>query len=85
MSDIEISVLRKLVAMFSPHGPGQFLGFPGEDVINGPNDRAMFGFDNRFPKQWLIEDFDFTPEEADWLVKAVHEQAKRAPEETHEG
>lgn len=65
-------MLDKLIQMFRPHGPGKFLDYKGRDVVCGPNDRAMIGCDTNFPKRWLVEDFDFTPEEADWFVAEVH-------------
>jgi hypothetical protein len=65
------ALLTKIIRMFSPHGPGTFLDFDGSDVIHGPNDRSIIGFDTNFPKAWLIEDYDFTPEEADWFVAEV--------------
>ncbi len=60
--------------MFQPCHKDKFLDFNGAEVIKGPNDRAIFGFDNYFPKQWLIEDYGFTLEEANWLIARVNEQ-----------
>ena len=64
-------VYKKIIAMFRPHD-GEFLGFKGEEVIQGPNDRAMFGFDTNFPLEWLVEDYGFTEEEARWFISEVH-------------
>ena len=64
-------MLGKIIKMFQPHGEGKFLGFDGSDVICGPNDRAMIGYDTFFPKQWLVQDHGFTEEEADWFVAEV--------------
>ena len=76
MNEIEKSVLTKLVAMFRP-ATNRFLGHEPDEVIHGPNDRAMIGFDTHFLPEWLCEDFDFTRDEADWLISRVH---GRAPE-----
>jgi hypothetical protein len=70
MSDLERAVFEKLLGMFRQ--ARRFLDFPEGEVIHGPNDRALFGFETHFPKQWLVEDFGFTPEEAEWLVSRVH-------------
>jgi hypothetical protein len=66
-------MLGKLVRMFTPYPGSSFLNFRAADVIRGPNDRSMFGFDTNFPKEWLVEDFGFSTEEADWLVARVKE------------
>lgn len=73
---LEQSVFRKLVAMFRPYHGKKFLHHDGETTICGPNDRSLFGFDTKFPREWLIEDFDFTESEADWLIGAVKESEK---------
>jgi len=65
-------MLEKIIAMFSPYYGDKFLDFDGKETIVGPNDRAMCGFDNNFPKQWLVEDYDFTDEEADWFISEVN-------------
>jgi hypothetical protein len=72
------SVLQKLVAMFRPYDGDAFLEFEASDVICGPNDRALFGTDTNFPKAWLVEDFDFTDEEATWLIDAVRSASEAA-------
>ena len=64
------ALLAKIAAMFRPRD-GNFLDYKARDVICGPNDRAMFGADTNFPKEWLVEDFDFTAEEADFFVSMV--------------
>lgn len=61
------SAVEKIIGMFRPGG--KFLGFT--EVICGPNDRAAFGYDTYFPKKWLIEDYNFTEEEADWFIGKV--------------
>jgi hypothetical protein len=61
----------KIVGMFRPYGDKDFLSFKGEDTICGPNDRAMYGFDTNFPKEWLVTDYGFTNEEADEFVELV--------------
>lgn len=73
MIELEKCVLAKLVRMFRPH-EGKFLGH--DEVIDGPNDRSIVGFENSFPKQWLMEDFGFTEDEAAWLIAAVRKAAK---------
>lgn len=45
-------------------------------VICGPNDRSLVGFDTYFLKEWLMEDYDFTDEEADWFIDKVKELHK---------
>ena len=67
---LEESVLRKLVGMFSP-SEGDFLNHKEEEVICGPNDRSLIGFNTYFPKESLMEDYGFTAREADWLINAV--------------
>ncbi|MET4197306.1 hypothetical protein ABIA95_000152 [Bradyrhizobium sp. LA8.1] len=69
------AVLEKMIKMFTPYSKDRFLDYDGEKTICGPNDRAMMGFDTNFPKEWLIEDFDFSDEEADWLISKVRELA----------
>ena len=66
-------VCEKIIAMFKPYDGLMFLDFPGDEVIVGPNDRALFGYDNNFPIKWLMEDYDFTKDEATWFVSKVHE------------
>lgn len=70
---MEQKVLEKLIGMFRACDRS-FLNFPANEVIRGPNDRSLVGFDNYFPKQWLVEDYDFTEEEAVWLISKVQEQ-----------
>lgn len=70
MIDKEV-ILRKIVGMFRPYSGEKFLDYSGTEVVYGPNDRAMIGFDTHFPKDWLIEDFGFTDEEADWFIEQV--------------
>lgn len=67
----ERAILGKLVRMFRPYDGDRFLDYPGSDTITGPSDRAMIGIDTYFPKEWLIEDYGFTDEEASWLISAV--------------
>jgi hypothetical protein len=75
-NELKLAVLEKLVGMFGPFEEGdKFLDYPASEVICGPNDRALIGFNQNFPKQWLMEDFDFTEEEADWLIRAVRAKA----------
>ena len=45
----------------------------------GPDDRAIVGFSTNFPKAWLVEDFDFTEEEAAWFISEVQRQAAPTP------
>lgn len=61
---------EKIIAMFRP-ASCDFLEFKAEEVIEGPNDRAFIGFDTSFPIKWLVEDYDFTKEEARWFVSEV--------------
>lgn len=72
----ESKVLKKVVAMFRPNGREKFLDFKGSEVICGPNDRGAMGFDTYFPKQWLMEDFGFTPAEADWFIDQVKKASR---------
>jgi len=66
-------LLNKIVGMFRSYSNGDyFLNYDSSDVICGPNDRAMFGFDTNFPIEWLVEDFGFTKEEARAFVDMVH-------------
>lgn len=80
MSEIETTIFQKVLAMFRPYSGAQFLSFDGADVICGPNDRAMIGYDTHFPKQWLIEDHGFTAAEADWFVQAVQAKSRDSAE-----
>lgn len=66
--------LKKLIAMFRSYPHESFLGYAGSETICGPNDGALIGFDTNFPKAWLVREFGFSPEEADFFVKAVHSQ-----------
>lgn len=77
-----MSVYEKIIAMFRP-ADGDFLDFKAEDVIQGPNDRAIFGFDTNFPLEWLVADYGFTEDEARWFISEVHRlhAEKEAPEE----
>lgn len=69
---IESSAVKKIISMFSPCDYS-FLEFGKEEVIQGPNDRAMFGYDTFFPVEWLVEDYGFTEEEARWFIAQVNE------------
>lgn len=66
------AMLDKMVGMFSPYDGDTFLKFLGAETIRGPDDRSTIGFTNHFPKKWLMEDFNFTSDEADWLISQVH-------------
>lgn len=68
-------LVKKIIKMFRP-SESDFLGFSKEQVICGPNDRAIFGFDTNFPTKWLVEDYDFTEEEAAEFVRLVNEYSK---------
>jgi hypothetical protein len=74
---------EKIIAMFSPH-EGKFLDFKAEEVIQGPNDRALFGFDTNFPLEWLVEDYGFTEEEARWFISEVHRLHAKKEDANHE-
>lgn len=65
------SWFEKVIGMFRP-AKSSFLDYEAEDVIKGPNDRAMFGFDTYFPLEWLVKDFGFTEEEARCFIDEVH-------------
>ncbi len=69
-------IFDKLVGMFRPYNDGEFVIEDGPGIM-GPDDRAMIGCTTYFPKKWLVEDFDFTEEEAGWLIEAVKEHASR--------
>ena len=60
-----------IIKMFSP-AERDFLNFQKSEVIQGPNDRSMFGFDTFFPIKWLVEDFAFSEEEAKEFIKLVN-------------
>ncbi|MDE2105643.1 MAG: hypothetical protein KGL39_50920 [Patescibacteria group bacterium] len=60
------TLLLKICAMFRPSERD-----PATDVICGPNDRVLIGFDTYFPKAEIIEDYGFTEQEADWFVETV--------------
>ena len=64
-------LLLKVAGMFSPVDK-KFLSFDAKDVIKGPVDRAVVGFDTFFPIKWLVEDFNFTEEEARQFIDLVH-------------
>lgn len=68
-------LMVKIIKMFSPV-ERDFLDFPKEDVIQGPNDRAVIGFDTFFPIKWLVEDYGFTEEEAKMFVSLVNKYNK---------
>lgn len=70
MAADDSELLKKVVGMFRLR-KGQFLNFPEGEVICGPNDRALVGFDTHFPITWLVEDFGFTEEEAAEFVRRV--------------
>lgn len=65
-------IFYKIIKMFRL-SEDDFLNFNKDEVIQGPNDRAMFGFDTYFPILWLVEDYGFTLEEAKWFVGKVRE------------
>ena len=66
-------LLNKIVGMFRSYSNGDhFLNYDSSDVVCGPNDRSMFGFDTIFPIEWLVEDFGFTKEEARAFIDMVH-------------
>ena len=82
MNDLHNSVFEKLIGMFRPYEGDRFLDFNGAEVICGPDDRSLFGSETNFPKQWLIEDFGFTSEEADYLIARVRtHRSKFTPSE----
>ena len=70
---VDDELLEKIVNMFRPCDR-DFLEFKKEDVIVGPNDRAIIGWDNYFPKKWLVEDYGFTEEEASAFIDMVNEK-----------
>lgn len=72
MCEYRKETVDKIIRMFYPC-TSEFLDFQKEEVICGPNDRAVFGFDTNFPLQWLVEDFGFTQEEAEWFIRKVQE------------
>lgn len=74
--ELNENAVIKIIKMFRPYGDGNFLNFNGKETICSPSDRAMIGYDNNFPKQWLIEDWDFTDDEADWFIGKVNELSK---------
>ena len=67
----DLKVYEKIIKMFSPCKRG-FLDYGADEVIQGPNDRAIFGFDTYFPIEWLVADYDFTEEEARWFIAEVN-------------
>jgi len=67
------NVINKIIKMFRPYNGQQFINFEGKSVICGPDDRAVIGCTTHFPKEWLIDDFDFTSEQADWFINKVNE------------
>lgn len=69
------AILEKIIKMFRPYGDGNFLDYEGAQTICGPADRAVIGSDTNFPKEWLVEDFGFTAEEAVWFIAKVRELA----------
>jgi len=48
-SEINMKAVEKVIKMFSPRD-GDFLGFPENEVIQGPNDRVFWGFDTFFQR-----------------------------------
>lgn len=72
--DIVNGAVSKIIGMFSAPPMERFLNFDAKDVICGPNDRAIVGFDTYFPLDWLVEDYGFTKEEARWFIDAVHKK-----------
>ena len=65
--------------MFRP-ADKTFLDFDKADVIIGPNDRSIIGFDNYFPIDWLVEDYNFTKQEARQFINLVKELHKEQEE-----
>lgn len=78
----KVPTYEKIMAMFTPI-ERDFLDFKAEETIQGPNDRAIFGFDTNFPLKWLVEDYGFTEEEARWFIAEV--QRLHAEKEEAEG
>ena len=72
-SDLDQRTFQKVIAMFTPV-ESDFLGFSKEEVIQGPNDRAIIGCDTYFPVKWLVEDYGFTDEEARHFVNMVNKK-----------
>lgn len=74
---IETSLVKKIIRMFRPaeHGLGPY---SASELIQGPNDRAIIGYDTFFCKEWLVEDYNFTEEEAELFIELVR---TLAPEE----
>ena len=75
-ADFDRRLLKKIIAMFS-RCEDRFLNFKAGEVIVGPNDRALMGYDNYFPVKWLVEDFGFTKSQAVEFVRRVHEREKK--------
>lgn len=71
MENVNINAIEKIIGMFRPCDR-DFLDLKKEETICGPNDRAVYGYDNYFPKKWLIEDFKFTDSEANWFIEQVN-------------
>lgn len=72
MEDYKVETIDKIIRMFRPRDR-DFGPYKADEVICGPNDRALFGFDTNFPIDWLVEDYDFTKEEAEWFISKVNE------------
>lgn len=69
---INTNTIVKIIKMFRPADRG--LGpHEANEMIQGPNDRALIGYETFFPKDWLIEDYGFTEEEAKEFMKLVNE------------
>lgn len=71
----EKTLLRKIAMMFKPVDK-TFLDFDKADVIMGPNDRSIIGFDNYFHIDWIVEDYNFTKQEARQFINLVKELHK---------
>ena len=69
---INTNTIVKIIRMFRPanHGIGPY---KASELIQGPNDRAIIGYDTFFPEEWLIEDYGFTEEEAREFMELVKE------------
>ena len=72
MKEYSKETVDKIIKMFRPC-PHDFLDYGAKDVICGPDDRAFGGMTTYFPISWLVEDFDFTEEEARWFIEKVRE------------
>lgn len=76
MNEYNKETIDKIIKMFTPCD---------DEIIFGPRDRGMYGIVGReeafLPIKWLVEDYGFTREEAEWFVKKVQElHGKKSPE-----